>query len=50
MIAFDYNQHMILIMYTNARFRSTGTTLDFVQKNMTDENFEKIDIKIVISI
>ena len=30
MIALDYNQNMILlILYTNARFSSTGTTSDF---------------------
>ena len=27
--AFDYNQHIISMMYTNARFQSIGTTSDF---------------------
>ena len=27
--AFDYNQHIILIMYTNAKFQSIGTKSDF---------------------
>ena len=49
-MAFDYNQHILLIVYTNARFQSTGTTLDFVQNYMNDKMFEKINIKIVISI
>ena len=53
-IAFDYNQHIKLTMYTNTRFRSTGATLDFVtkfvQNYMNDKGFEKINIKIVISI
>ena len=37
-------------MYTNARFRSTATTSDFVQNYVNDKMFEKINIKIVISI
>ena len=41
-------------MYTNTRFQSTGTALDFgtkfVQNYMNDKTFEKINIKIVISI
>ena len=41
-IAFDQNQHIILIMYTNARFRLTETTSDFGTK--------KINIRIVISL
>ena len=45
-ISFDYNQHIILIMYTNARLRQS----DFVQNYMNDQFFEKIMIKIVISI
>ena len=49
-MSFDYNQHIILIMHTNARLRSTGTTSDFVQNYMNDQFFEKIMIKIVISI
>ena len=49
-MAFDYNQHIILIMYTNARFQSTETTSDFGQNYMNDKIFEKIIIKIVISI
>ena len=44
-MAFDYNQHIILITYTNARFRSTGTTSDFetkfAQNYMNDKTFEK---------
>ena len=52
--ALDYNQHIILIMYTNARSQSVGTTsgfgTKFPPKNMTDKNFEKINIKIVINI
>ena len=27
--AFDYNQHIILIMHTNAKFQSIGTKSDF---------------------
>ena len=49
-MAFAYNQHIISIMYTNARFWSTGTTSDFVQNCMNDKIFEKINIKIVIGI
>ena len=41
-------------MNTNARFRSTGTTTDFATKffqyYMNNKTFEKINIKIVISI
>ena len=41
-------------MYTNARSQSIGTTsgfgTKFSPKNMTDKNFEKINIKIVINI
>ena len=41
-------------MYTNARFHSTGTTLDFgtkfTQNYMNYKTFEKINVKIVISI
>ena len=37
-------------MDTNARFRSAGTTSDFVQNYMNDKIFEKTNIKIVISI
>ena len=40
-MAFDYNQHIILIMYTNARFQSTETTSDFGQNYMNDKIFEK---------
>ena len=33
-------------MHTNARFRSTGTTLsNFVQNYMNDKTFKKINIK-----
>ena len=52
-IAFDCNQKMILIMYTNARFRSTGTTdfgTKFTQNYMNDKTFKKINIKIIITI
>ena len=53
-IAFDYNQHIILTIYTNTRFPSTGTISDFGtkfgQNYMTDKTFEKINIKIAISI
>ena len=53
-IAFDYNQHIILTIYTNTRFPSTGTISDFgtkfAQNYMTDKTFEKINIKIAISI
>ena len=41
-------------MYTNTRFRSTETTSDFgtkfVHNYMNGKTFEKINIKIVISI
>ena len=41
--AFDYNQHIILIMYTNVRFQSFGTILHFgtkfAQNYMNDGNF-----------
>ena len=41
-------------MYANARFLSIGTTSDFgtkfLQNYMNDKAFEKINIKIVISI
>ena len=41
-------------MYTNTRFQSTGAASDFgtkfVQNYMNDLTFEKINIKIVISI
>ena len=37
-------------MYTNAKLRSSGTTSDFVQGYMNDKVFEKINIKVVISI
>ena len=41
-------------MYTNARFQSIRTTLDFgtkfAQNYMNDKTFEKINIKIVINI
>ena len=41
-------------MYTNARFQSIGTTSDFAtkfaQNDMNDKPFERINIKIVISI
>ena len=41
-------------MYANARFQSTGTTSDFgtkfAQNYMNDNTFEKINIKIIISI
>ena len=51
---FDYNQHIVLIMYTNSRFQSTGATSDFgtkfAQNYMNDKLFEKIIIKIEISI
>ena len=30
--AFDYNQYIILIMYTNARFQPVGTTSEFGTK------------------
>ena len=44
-IAFDYNQLTILILYTNVRFRSTGTTSDFgtkfAQIYMNGKTFEK---------
>ena len=53
-IAFDYNQHIILTIYTNTSFPSTGTISDFgtkfAQNYMTDKTFEKINIKIAISI
>ena len=43
--AFDYNQHIVLIMYTNAGFQSIGTTLDvgtkFWQKLCEWKNFWK---------
>ena len=42
--AFDYNEH-ILLMHTNARFQSIGTTSDFAtkfaQNYMNDKNFWK---------
>ena len=42
------------LMYRNARFQSRGTTSDFgtkfCQNYMNDKNFEKLNIKIVISI
>ena len=51
---FDYNQHIVLIMYTNSTFQSLGVTLDFgtkfAQNYMNDKLFEKIIIKIEISI
>ena len=41
-------------MYANAKFQSIGTTSDFgtkfTQNYLNDKNFEKINIKIVISI
>ena len=41
-------------MHANTRFQSIGTTSDFVtkfpQNYMTDKTFEKINIKIIISI
>ena len=41
-------------MYTNARFQSIALKSDFktkfAQNYMTDKNFDKINIKIVISI
>ena len=41
-------------MYTNARFQSIGKTSDFgtkfTQNYIKDKNFEKINMKIVISI
>ena len=37
------------MMHRNPRFRSTGTTSDFIQNYMTDRNFKKINIKIAIS-
>ena len=45
-MAFVYNLQIILIMYTNTRFQSTGTTSDFVQTYMNDKSFAKINIKI----
>ena len=52
--AFDYNWHVILTMYTNTRFWSTGTASDFgtkfVQNYLNDKTFEKINIKIAVSI
>ena len=54
---FNYNQHIILIINTNARFQLIGSTSNFwtnlpklAQENMTDKNFEKINIIIVISL
>ena len=41
---------MIFIIYTNFRFQSAGTTSDFVQNYINDKTFEKMNIKIVISI
>ena len=45
---------MILIMYTIARYQLIGTTSDFgtkfPQNYMNNKTFEKINIKIVISI
>ena len=45
---------MMLIMYTNAKFQSVGTTSDFRtkfnQNYLNDKTFEKINIKIVIRI
>ena len=52
--AFDYNQHKILIMNTNARFHSIGATSDFgtkfAQNYMNDKTFEKNHIRIVTSL
>ena len=49
--AFNYNQHGLLIMWTNARFYSIGTTSGFwakiAQNYMSDKTFEKINSKIV---
>ena len=50
---FDYIQHIILIMYTNARFHSTGTTFlrpNFPKIILMRKTFVKINNKIVISI
>ena len=51
--AFKYNQHTILRMYAHARFHSVWTTSDFGTKSsqnyMNVKNFEKINIKIIIS-
>ena len=51
---FDYNHHIISIMYTNARFQSIRTTSGFwtifAQDYVNDKTFGKINIKIVISI
>ena len=45
---------MILTMYTNTRFWSTGAVLDFgtkfFQNYMNDKTFEKINIETEISI
>ena len=53
-IAFDDNRHIILIVYTNARFWPTGTTSDFgtkfSQNYMNDKTFKKINIEIIINI
>ena len=52
--AFDYNQHIALLMYTIARFQSIGTTSDFgtkfAENYMNNNTFEKRNIKIEISV
>ena len=44
----------MLITYTNARFQSVGTASDFgtkfAQNYINENNFENINIKVVISI
>ena len=50
---FDYNQDILLIVYTNARFQSIETRTGFGTKfarNYMKKKLEKINIKIVISI
>ena len=53
--AFDYNQYIVLILYTSARFQSIESTSDFETKfyqnhQMNGKTLEKVNIKIVISI
>ena len=51
--AFDYSQLIILIMYTNARFKLIGRTAlgrNLPKTIWMTKCFEKISIKIILSI
>ena len=48
--AFDHNQHIGLIMYTNSRFQSIGATSDFETKFAQNSINSKTELSVTLKL